>query len=71
MVLNHYTLMVSTKSQVCVYSMGGLIFFLLLEKDKEIHQLKEKLKDMERRLQESQDKLNQRDQALALEGNSE
>ena len=44
---------------------------LLLEKDEEIYQLKEKLKDMERRLQESQDKLNQRDQALALEGNSE
>ena len=70
MVLNHYTLMVSRKSQVCVLSMR-LIFFLLLEKDEEIHQLKENLKDMERRLQESQDKLNQRDQALALEGNSE
>ena len=38
--------------------------FLLLEKDEEIHKLKKKLKNMERHLQESQDKLNQRDQAL-------
>ena len=44
---------------------------LLLEKDEEIYQLKEKSKDMERRLQESQDKLNQRDQALALRSNSD
>ena len=49
----------------------GLIssgWFLLLEKDEEIYQLKEKLEDM---VQESQDKLNQRDQALALKSNSD